>query len=150
EIDFNKLHHLPLLNKKENIQRLLDFFKTRCSFFEGYQIKIAAALQLLGDIKDDSLSACHTVFPILEAVENIKNDLYTEPQNGEIVEMWSLSPIYYFLKGYKRVEHRESDIAYLEQSIRLYKTYFQDIKPLVEDIIERFKETIALLNLPWF
>ncbi|HLP57951.1 MAG TPA: 6-hydroxymethylpterin diphosphokinase MptE-like protein, partial [Candidatus Deferrimicrobium sp.] len=63
EIDFNKLHHLPLLNKKENIRRLLEFFKTRCSFFEGYQKKIAAALQLLGDIKDDSLSACHTVFP---------------------------------------------------------------------------------------
>ncbi|MDQ1352511.1 MAG: hypothetical protein QG657_2817, partial [Acidobacteriota bacterium] len=75
----------------------------------------------------------------------IKNDLYTNLQNGDMVEMWSPSPIYYFLKGYKRVEHKESDGSYIKESIRLYKTYFQDITPLLEDIIKRFKETTESL-----
>jgi len=144
-IDFSKLRGLPTLNKKENILRLLDFFQARLTFFRDYRQKVQEALALLGDIKDDSPAAWDTVFPILAAVETIKNDLYADPQNGDMVEMWSPSPIYYFLKGYKRVEHRESDRSYIKESVRLYKTYFQDITPLLEDIIERFKETTESL-----
>ncbi len=144
-IDFSKLQCLPTLNKKENILRLQDFFQGKLIFFQGYHQKVQEALGQLQEIKDDSPAARDTVFPILATVEAIKNDLYTDPQNGDMVEMWSPSPIYYFLKGYKRVEHKESDHSYIKESIRLYKTYFQDITPLLEDIIKRFKETIESL-----
>lgn len=150
EIDFSKLQHLPTLNKKENTRRLRDFFRTRLTFFQDYHQKVQEALRMLRDIKDDSPAARDMVFPILAAVETIKNDLYTDTQNGDMVEMWSPSPIYYFLKGYKRVEHKESDQSYIKENIRLYKTYFQDINPLLEDIIKRFKETIeSLVNCNW-
>lgn len=139
-IDLNRLHQLPTLNKKENINRLKDFFNGRRVFFKDYLQKLEKILHSLESIKEVSPDTLNSIIPILGAAETVKNDLYTVTQNGEIVEMWSLSPIYHFLKQYKHIEQKGLNEAYVKESIKLYKTYFQNIKPLLEDIIRRFKE----------
>jgi hypothetical protein len=42
-----------------------------------------------------------------------------------------------FFKDYLQ---KSEKILFSLESIKLYKTYFQNIKPLLEDIIQRFKE----------
>jgi hypothetical protein len=138
EIDFQRVHQFPSLGKKENIERLGTFFNIKTVFFKDYLNKVNEILKVLEEIKTFSVE---TVPPVLAEAENVKDYLYAVSQNGEIVELWSLAPIYYFLKGFKRLEQKKLDESYLRQNVKLYTTYFQNIKPLLEDIVERFKET---------
>ncbi|MCP5104485.1 MAG: motility associated factor glycosyltransferase family protein, partial [bacterium] len=137
-IDFNRIHQLPTLYSNENIRRLTDFFENKRGFFEEYLKKMDDVLRTLRAGTDFSRE---TALPVLDVADSVKNELYAETQNGEIVEMWSLSPIYDFLKGYKRVEQKQFNESYIKENITLYQRYFENIKPLIKDIIKRFKET---------
>ncbi len=142
-IDFNRVHHLPLPAKKENIKKLKTFFKIKVAFFTEYIKKVDQALQMLEEVETFSQE---TVLPLLNDAEGVKDYLYAVPQNGEIVEMWAVSPIYHFLRQFKKIEHRKLDESYFKENIKLYKTYFHNIKPVMEDIIARFKETAKKLG----
>lgn len=138
EIDFQKVHDLPTLDKKENIKRLKTFFNMKTAFFEDYLNQVNDVLHALEEIKTFSVDAVPTA---LGTAETVKDHLYAVPRNGEIVELWSLAPIYNFLKEFKRIEQKQLDESYIRQNVKLYTAYFRNIKPLLEDIIERFKET---------
>lgn len=142
-IDFNGVRGLPTLGKKENIKRLKTFFNIKIAFFKDYLEKVNQVLQSLEEIETFSRE---TVFPLLNDSEGVKDYLYAVPQNGEIVEMWSVSPIYHFLRQFKKIEHQQLNDTYFKENIKLYKTYFHNIKPVLEDIVARFKETSEKLR----
>jgi hypothetical protein len=143
EIDLSRFHRLPRLDKKENIRRLTTFFNTKATFFEDYQKNIDKMADELDKLSDFSQE---TALPFLAAAESVKNDLYSVSQNGEILELWSVSPIYHFLREYKRIEQKELNESYIKETAALYQTYFRNIMPLVEDIIKVFKQTAKKLK----
>lgn len=142
-IDFSRVRRMPLLDKKENIKKLKTFFKIKIAFFKDYLGKVKELLQML---EEADVFTKETVLPLLNDAEGIKDFLYAVPQNGEIVEMWSVSPIYHFLRRFRQIEHRQLNDAYFKENMELYTTYFHNITPVVEDIIERFKETAKNLG----
>lgn len=135
-VDLAGLRKLPQLDNKENTQRLGAFFEAKTAFYVDYLRQTEAMWKQLEAITDFSGDA---VTPLLVAAETLKNDLYAVPENGEIVEMWSLAPIYHFLREYKRIEGQKEGRQYLTESVKLHKTYFAGIKPLLEDIVKEFK-----------
>jgi hypothetical protein len=143
EIDCSGILRLPTLDKEENIRRLTAFFNSKGAFFEDYQKKIDEISEALEKLDNFSRDAA---LPVLAAADAVKNALYAVPQNGEIVELWSLSPIYHFLREYKRIEQKELDESYIKETVELYQTYFHNITPLIEDIITVFKQTSKKLG----
>ena len=143
EIDYRRMHRLPTLDKKENIRRLATFFNDKVAYFEGYKRKIEEIADVPAKLGNFTRE---TALPLLAEADAVKNELYTVPQNGEIVELWSISPIYHFLREYKRIEQKELDESYIKETAVLYQTYFRNIIPLVEDIIKVFKQTARKLE----
>lgn len=142
-IDFDRVHQLPLPAKKENIKKLKTFFNIKIAFFKDYLEKVKGELQTLEAVE---IVNRETVPPLLNDAEAVKDYLYAVPQNGEIVEMWSVSPIYHFLRKFRQIEHRRLNETYFKENIELYITYFRNIKPVIEDIVKRFKATAEKLG----
>jgi tRNA (guanine-N7-)-methyltransferase len=141
-IDFSRLYQMPTLNKRENIERLLAFLKQTKEFFEDYLEKINQTSAFLEKNNDFSST---TAFPILRQLELVQHHLYSTPQYGEILEMWSASPIYHFLKKFKRIRNQSLNESTIRESFEIYEDYFHNIQPLVEDIIKHFKRTMGRL-----
>jgi hypothetical protein len=86
--------------------------------------------------KSTTLTPDH-LLPVLQHAEQLQNLLYTDTENGEIMEMWSAAPMYHFLKSYKRIRDNRLDEATLRKGLTLFQDYYKSIKPLLKDIIER-------------
>lgn len=126
------------MNKKKNIENLRRFFQDKKNFFTDYRDKlnkIAAELGAATSWEPENM------IPLLNEAESVREGLYTQEENGVILEMWSLAPIYYFLKEYKRLEQAPMDQRYFRLYVEAYQRYFRNIAPLVDDIIEVFGET---------
>ncbi len=137
-IDTGVLAGLPTLDKKENLHRLITFFSSRREFFNLYHGEVT---QRLLELESSAKLPITAAITLLEASETLKGRLYEEQVNGEIVEMWSPSPIYHFLREYKRVEHMPMGEAYFRESINMYKTYFINLIPILADIGRNFEQT---------
>jgi tRNA (guanine-N(7)-)-methyltransferase len=141
-INFNRIRQKPTLNKRNNINRLLDFLSQTKEFFENYLTTIKEALTFLENNNDFAPAAA---FPRLRQLEQLYQHLYSNIRYGEILEMWSAAPIYYFLKEYKRLRNQELNETIIRKSFEIYETYFRNIQPLVEDIIKHFKRSSGQL-----
>lgn len=142
-LDLERLDKLPTLDKEENLRRLRGFFNAKEFFFRDYKSQIAKILKTLRGLSDLSQESA---LPVLEEAESVKEYLYALSQNGEIVEMWSLTPIYHFLKQYRRIEVIPMGEKYIKESRKLYIDYFENIQPLITDIVKTFKKTLRELQ----
>jgi len=134
-LDFENLRSLPNWAEKENIRRLRDFLKQTGEAFEKYLEKVKEAQAL---INQSLQSPPGNALPLFKKLEEYQQYIYSTPGNGEILELWSAGPIYYFLRDYKQARDRSLDSAMIQKGLEIYKKYFQGIRPLVEDIIKYF------------
>ncbi len=136
QVDFAHLKEFPTLYKKENIKNLKEFFEQTRSYFKNQLEKIAHALELT---RRGKIYTPSEAYPLFKELEELQNSIYVDIQYGEILEMWSSAPYYYFLKEYHRLRKKELDQNTITRGLDLYREYFNGIKPLVEDIIKHFR-----------
>jgi hypothetical protein len=144
EIDFHTLFRIPKLYHAQNKKKLLKFFRAKLFFFKKYNRKLEEIIEKIGDIEAllvDSLPG------LIEESEKLKDSLYFNVQNGEIVEMWSQSPIYDFLKRSRKLEKQEfSEISQSgKEKIKILEDYFIRLRPIVSGIIDTFDSSINSL-----
>ncbi len=140
-IDFSKLFTIPTLGNPQSKKQLLTFFKGKVNFFKKYARKIAekiATLNALENMGSESLKS------IIQETEKLKDQLYTNPHNGEIVEMWTQGPIYHFLKRLAKVEKPATGFndAYGKELGVLFRDYFLQLSPTLSSIISSFEDSI--------
>jgi hypothetical protein len=142
-LDLERLHRLPTMENEKNISQLRDFFQRTGQFFDDYRNELDDALTLI----DSSRNILpHEVLPVLQQLEKTHQALYSSIEKGEIVEMWSASPMYHFLRNYNRIRGRQLDKNTIDKTLNLYRSYYRNIKPMVEDIVKQFDKTARRLN----
>jgi len=129
--------------RKESLNKLINFFKNKIKFFKSYLKKTE---EFLSEIEKKSIGSIEDRLLFVKEADDLKNLLYKDIKNGEIVEMWSQAPIYHFLRKIKKLEGKVVDDKYIEESIVYYEGYFVDLKPLLENLIDSFENTISLLK----
>ncbi|MCP5052562.1 MAG: motility associated factor glycosyltransferase family protein, partial [bacterium] len=142
-VDVQKLHRLPTLNKKENIQRLIEFLNQKAEFFRDYLEQLVQTLKLMekaGTMEFNLLTL------LIQQSEQLQNNVYILEENGEMLEMWSAAPMYHFLKEYKHIRNRPLNESTVRKGLELFKKYFRGIKPLVKDIVKQLEKTSKTLN----
>jgi len=60
--------------------------------------------------------------------------------------MWSTAPVYELIKEQKRIRNNELDDATASKGVQIYRQYFSNIRPVVDDIIKRFERTLKELK----
>lgn len=137
-LDFSGLFDIPIISKPRTRKQLNTFFKAKASFFKKYRRKIKERLEKLEHIDELSEPALQT---FLGETEHLKDQLYSNIQNGDLVEMWSQGPIYYFLKKSHKLSPPASgfDRAYGKDLAVLFREYFQNLLPILDSIIESFE-----------
>ncbi len=134
-IDFKSLFNLPVIYNNQNKNKLLTFFKAKSTFFKKYKRKLE---DIAVKLDKTTQSHLHTTAPLLEESEKIKDALYSNPQNGEIVEMWSQGPIYHFLKQSAKLKGQVLNETNLPAFVQLFHDYFKKLVPLVTGVIQSF------------
>ncbi|MCP4220641.1 MAG: motility associated factor glycosyltransferase family protein [bacterium] len=142
-VDFFVVREIPQMEKSGNPVKLKSFFNDKVSFYSGFLEKTGMIIKQLRGLKDFSPAVAA---PVLALAEEVKKRLYQVSENGEIVEMWSPMPAYRFLKEFKRVELEVSDDSYFSECTALYKNYFEDIEPVIKDIVANFKKASARIT----
>lgn len=142
-IDFQDLYTLPVIYNTRNKNKLLTFFKAKSTFFKKYKRKLEDAVAKLDNAARLPL---HDAAPLLEECEKIKDSLYTNAQNGEIIEMWSQGPIYNFLKQSAKLKGQMLNETNLPAYVQVFNDYFKKLVPLVTAIVKRFDTTVTDLK----
>ena len=141
--DFSQLKKIPVKFNPQNKKKLITFFQGKVNFFRKYQNKLEKSLESL--IKIAELNPDITLNSLSQA-DKVQNDLYTNIQNGEIVEMWSEAPIYEFLRKAEKVKKRKIDETYVRDFVDLFIEYFNKLIPIVENVTGSFKNSIKTLK----
>jgi len=139
KFDIDMIRRIKPDVRKENLTKLMNFFKNKIKFFKSYLKKIDDFLNLLEEKKGLPLEDRVT---LLNDADDLKNLLYNDSKNAEIVEMWSQAPIYHFLRKFKKLENKVIDKDILEKSLNNYSDYFIDLKPLLENLINSFNNAL--------
>jgi hypothetical protein len=144
EIDFQPLFRIPKLYHAQNKKKLLRFFRGKLSFFKNYCQKLEKIVRKIPNI-DDLPENLQT--ELMNESDKLKDSLYSNVQNGEIVEMWSQGPIYHFLKQAKSLEKQEfkDKSQYRKEKIKLFGDYFTRLLPIITGIIDTFTNSIDSL-----
>ena len=142
-IDFKSLFDIPRMGTQGATKKIIAFFKSKSDFFGNYKKKLEESISRLKSAKQLPAQAA---FRTLESAHDLKNQLYANPQNGEIVEMWSQGPIFDFLKRYKKLEPQKVNESNLNEWIDLFKDYYEKLLPLVSNIIDSLAKTIETLR----
>ena len=145
KIDFKELNQLPLIGNKENARRLIDFVSKTKKTFEDYLKKINEIETFLGSHTNGVYSVAEAV-PLLQKLEETHFWIYSDSKNGDILEMWSTAPVYELIKEQKRIRNNELDDATASKGVQIYRQYFSNIRPVVDDIIKRFERTLKELK----
>lgn len=142
-LDFESLFDIPLIYNTYNKKKLVAFFKAKSSFFKKYRRKtneIAGKLEGAEHLSFDSASQ------LVRDAQKVKDQLYENIQNGEIVEMWSQAPIFFFLKGFSKLGKKRFDESSQKEWIHLFREYFTKLMPHVTGIIESFDSGVKQLH----
>jgi hypothetical protein len=137
EIDLPSLHKIPVLHNPRNRTQLITFFKAKSSFFKKYRNKLNSTISQLDRAESGNL-LFSSVWEYLQAAEKIKEQLYSNIQHGELLEMWSQGPIYDFLKGFKKLQKDGVLESNANEWVILFKNYFSKLRPIVSSIIDCF------------
>ncbi|MCP4149444.1 MAG: motility associated factor glycosyltransferase family protein [bacterium] len=141
-IDFQPLFEVPVIHNAQNKKQLTTFFKAKSSFFKKYRKKLKELIPQLESAANLTIqSAAH----LLVECEKVKDQLYANVKNGEILEMWSQGPIYAFLKGSNPLEGQMLNEENLPQYVAIFKEYFTSLTPLLNRIIDSFDAGIESL-----
>jgi hypothetical protein len=144
-IDFSRIGAVPTLGNNQSKKQLLKFLKAKVSFFKKYLRKLNESTDKLAS--HDSLET--TALKILvEEAERIKDQLYMNVQNGELVEMWTQAPIYDFLKRSRKLLHLKTGFsdAYGQELATIFTDYFEKLKPITASIIDSLNNSIEILQ----
>ena len=133
EIDFRVIFRIPELYYGKNKKKLLKFLRDKAKFFNSYEKKIG---KLLARIEGKEGPAEGLLPGLLAEAEELKNALYADVQDGEIVEMWSQGPIYEFLKKSGKLENAGiGDIQGMRKKLlAIFVEYFTRLRPIVANI----------------
>ncbi len=142
-IDFNALFQIPTLYSRENKNKLIAFFKVKLQFFKKYRNKVTNAITRLNEIDSASTFQARV---ILEEAHRVRNLLYVNPQDGEILEMWSQGPIFEFLKRTKKLERSGIPTENATEWGEVYKEYLGKILPLISSVIASMETCIKSLQ----
>jgi hypothetical protein len=124
--DFSALHRLPNLSAPENRSRLVTFFGAKSDYLKKYGRRIDKLLSGLATGKNLDMNEA----------ERLKNQLYENPQNGELVEMWSQNPIYDFIRQQRNLERNLPNAPAMG---KVFTDYFTMLKPQLADIQSAFQ-----------
>jgi hypothetical protein len=133
-VNFKELQKLPTLDKKENIDKLVLFLGQKRDYFKEYLERVEEVISML---EKSTALIPDQLLPVIQHAEQLQNLLYSDTENGEIMEMWSAAPMYHFLKSYKRIRGNRLDEVTIRKGLTLFKEYYQGIKPLLKDIVSR-------------
>lgn len=139
-LDIAGLFEVPVMENQRNKRQLEIFFNGKLVFFKKYSHKIDIFLQGAGaglDLPPLTLES------LIVKAEELKNQLYANRQNGDIVEMWSQGPIFDFLKRSGKL--KKKGVKAMEM-VGLYLDYFKRLKNLLENIISSLEESIRRLR----
>lgn len=142
-IDFNALFDLPVIHNPKSKKQLLTFLKAKSAFFKKYRNKLEDIIPRLDNAAQLPL---HTAAPLLEECEKLKDSLYANVQNGEIVEMWSQGPVYAFLKQSAKLQGQVLNETNLPEFVRVFGEYFKKLAPLSVSIAQGFDNAVNALN----
>lgn len=138
-IDFQALFTLPVIYNSQNKKKLLTFFKAKSSFFKKYMKKLD---DIIAKLENAAKLPLHTAAPLLGECEKLKDSLYSNVQNGEIIEMWSQGPIYNFLKKSSKLHGQALNETNLPAFIRVFHDYFRKLVPLVAGVVQSFDTAV--------
>lgn len=144
-MDLDTLFDIPLIHNPKHKKQLLAFLKSKSGFFRKYKRKLET---LLPRVEKGAKLPLTMASPLLEECERLKDSLYDNVQNGEIVEMWSQGPIFHYLKNSTRLQRQTLGPANQEDFFQLFIDYFGGLIPLVADISESFDAGAAALKNP--
>lgn len=141
-VDLDKIRGVPILAGKNNLRSLQGFLKQSHAFFHQYHDGIGRALELLEPGKTAGLSMTESLALIQES-ERLQRLPYSGKtlENGELIEMWSPAPTYYFLKAYRRIHKSALSETSVKETLDIYRKYFINIKPLVKDIAAQLDQS---------
>ncbi len=142
-IDFNGLFDVPPIYSSRNNKKLLTFFRAKASFFRKYKKKLQNSLKRL---ETSDVLSYQAAVSVLNEADGIKGRLYNNIQHGEIVEMWSQGPIYTFLKRSGKLKNQGVTQQNKDEYILIFQDYFNQLVPMVSDIIESFDTGIGVLS----
>lgn len=145
-IDFQALFTLPVIYNSQNKNKLITFFKAKSNFFKKYRKKLEEIIAKLDNAAQLPQSSLHTAAPLLEECEKLKDSLYSNVQNGEIIEMWSQGPIYNFLKQSSKLKGKMLDETTLHAFVKVFLDYFKKLLPLVSGVVQRFDTAVSDLK----
>ncbi len=146
EINFKELYKLPSIRTQDpkSRKKLNTFFKGKIAFFKKYRKKATEISNQLINLRGLPFQSAVAV---LEEAENLKHHLYSNLQNGEIVEMWSQGPIYAYLRKSAKLEGQPVDEDNLDEFGQLFSEYFKKLTPLVTGIIKGFEDGLHALEM---
>lgn len=142
-IDFKELFDIPLIYNPTIKKQLLTFLKAKSAFFKKFRNKLEDIIPRLDNAANLPL---HTAAPLLEECEKLKDSLYANVQNGEILEMWSQGPVYAFLKQSAKLQGQLLNETNLPEFVRVFDEYFKKLSPLSAAISQSFDNAAKTLN----
>jgi len=145
EIDVEKIKSIKPLEKNVDIKKINLFLTSKIKFYKNYKNKVNTIIKALKNVKNLS---DNEFLETIKRAEAVKNGLYSVPQNGDIVEMWSRAPIFHLIKKLKKIEmnFKQLDRNYLIENTKVFKEYFVAIEPVIIDIIDHFKGAIQKIK----
>ncbi len=132
-ISFNSLNSFPIIGSKRNKESLKKVLKSKHLFFKSYHKKVNKIIKELKELNLNSDSP-EFIINLAQEAENLKNNLYKEASNGELLEMWSQKPIYNYLRNTNKLDQSNVDIKYIESVIKISKEYFEEILPITQNL----------------
>ena len=144
-IDVEKIKKIDPIEKNIDIKKMILFLNSKIKFYKNYRNKVSNSIK---ELKNEKTESVENLIEVLKKAESVKNSLYSIAQNGDIVEMWSRSPIYHLIRKQKNIEmnFKQIDRSYLEENAQIFKEYFVAIEPVIIDIMDHFKGAIQKIK----
>ncbi len=127
-LDLSWLSKLPEWGTARNRRQLLVVIRSKTSFFARYQRRVT---EVAGELRSSPLPVGAALDRLLAKAERVKGQLYELPENGELLEMWSQSPIFHLLKRIHQANQRGGDPG---ETLLIYQEYFDRLAPLLAKV----------------
>ncbi len=140
-VDFSVTETIPRIRTKQKEIKLIKFLDAKHAFFRKYLSKTEKLISKLEELHNaDQIS--NDLTSIMEEAEKLKNSLYQNMDNGELVEMWSQAPIFTYLRKTRSLNKQNPDENYIKEVVEITLDYFTSLKPLLTSIVDSFKAAV--------
>lgn len=147
-LDIDALFDIPVLYNPRSKTKLNTFLKGKLNFFKKYRNKVDAYNK---ETAEPASMPLGTLEAFVRRSDDLKNQLYGNVQNGDIVELWSQGPIYDFLRRSHQLEKKKNAENLPPHTVNtelaeLYRDYFTKLHPLLANIASSFEDSINSLR----